>query len=140
MCLFWCVVGIQPVDDLLVSGPLDIHCSVNTADIINSDDVTISWTGPNGTITNDTRLTIIPTVSSGTNHFGTLQFSYLSEDDEGSYECSTTVLSYNKSKTAPIELTNFISELTLCKFVCMSKIKTHGNVYVCMCRPVGKGF
>ena len=126
MCLFWYVVGIQPVDDMFVSGPLDIHCSVNTADITNSNDVTISWTGPNGTITNDTRLTITPTVSSGTNHISTLHFSYLSEDNEGSYECSTTVLSYNKNKTASVELTNFISELRLCKFVCMSKIKTKG--------------
>ncbi|XP_065889338.1 uncharacterized protein [Dysidea avara] len=90
-----------------VSDPLEIHCLVDTPNITNSDDVTISWTGPNGTITNDNRLNITPTVSNGTNHLSTLQFSYLSEDDEGLYECNTAVLDYNKNKTASVELTNF---------------------------------
>ena len=98
--------------------PLEIHCSVNTADITNSDDVTISWTGPNGTtITNDSRLTITPTVSNGTNHISTLQFSYLSEDDEGLYECSTSVLGYDENKTASVELVNFTSKHYLNVFV-----------------------
>ncbi|XP_065889340.1 uncharacterized protein [Dysidea avara] len=102
-------VDIQPVDDKLVSDPLEIHCLVDTPNITNSDDVTISWTLPNGTITNDTnRLTITPTVSHGTNHISTLQFSYLSEDDEGLYECNTTVLGYNDTKTVSVELTNLI--------------------------------
>ncbi|XP_065889349.1 serine-rich adhesin for platelets-like isoform X2 [Dysidea avara] len=98
-------IDIQPVYNTTGS-PLEIPCSVNTADITNSDDVTISWTGPNGTITNDNRLTITPTISDGTNHISTLQFSYLSEDDEGLYECSTTVLGYDENKTASVELTN----------------------------------
>ena len=96
---------------MTVDSPLEICCSVNTAGITNSDDVTIIWTGPNGTtITNDSRLTITPTVSNGTNHISTLQFSYLSEDDEGLYECSTSVLGYDENKTASVELVNFTSE------------------------------
>jgi len=104
-------VDIQPVHNTAIGSPLKIHCTVNTADhISNSDDVTISWTRLNGAITNDSRLTIIPTVSNGTNHISTLQFSYLSEDDEGLYECSTTVLGYEENKTASVELTNLTSE------------------------------
>ena len=104
-------VNIQSVENVIVGDPLEMHCSINTADITNSDNVTISWTGPNGTtITNDSRLTITPTVSNGTNHISTLQFSYLSEDDEGLYECSTSVLGYDENKTASVELVNFTSE------------------------------
>ena len=110
VCLFWCVVGIQPVTNVLASDPLEIYCAIDTADISNSDDVTVSWTGPNGAITNDGRLTIIPTVSNGTNHISTLQFTYLSEDDKGLYECSSTILGYEENKTAPVELTNLTSE------------------------------
>ena len=103
---------IQPVDKMSLNKPLEIHCSVNTADITNSDDVTISWTGPNGTtITNDSRLNITPTVSNGTNHICTLQFSYLSEDDEGLYECRSSVLGYDGNKTTSLNLSNFTSEL-----------------------------
>ena len=104
-------MDIQPVHNTTVGSLLKIHCSVNTADITNSDDVTISWTGPNGAIINGSRLTIIPTVSNGTNHISTLQFSYLSEDDKGLYECSSTVLGYEENKTASVELTNLTSEL-----------------------------
>ena len=129
MCLFWCVVYIQPVDDMSVSDPLEIHCLVDTPNITNSDDVTISWTGPNGTITNDNRLNITPTVSNGTNHLSTLQFSYLSEDDEGLYECNTAVLDYNKNKTASVELTNFTSEL-------IWKKSRHVCMRTCMCACV----
>ena len=50
-------------------------------------------------ITNDNRLIITPTVSNGTNHICTSQFSWLSEDDEGWYECSTSVIGYNGNKT-----------------------------------------
>jgi len=104
-------VGIRPEHNTVVGSPLKIFCTVNTVNITNSDDVTISWTGPNGVITNDSRLTITQTVSNGTNHISTLQFSYLSEDDEGLYECNTTVLGYEENKTAPDELTNLTSEL-----------------------------
>ena len=110
---------------MTVDSPLEICCSVNTADITNSDDVTISWTGPIGTtITNDSRLTITPTVSNGTNHISTLNFLYLSEDDEGLYECSTSVLGYDENKTASVELVNFTSE-----FDCMILIESKATAY-----------
>ena len=99
-----------------MSKPFEIYCTIYTPNTTNSDDVTISWTGPNGVITNDGRLNITPTVSNGTNHTSTLQFSCISEDDKGLYECSTTVLDYEENKTASVDLTNHPSELVMCKF------------------------
>ena len=110
------VVDIQPVDNASVSKPFEIYCTIYTPNTTNSNDVTMSWTGPNGVITNDGRLNITPTVSNGTNHTSTLQFSYLSEDDKGLYECSTIVLDYEENKTASVELTNLTSELAMCNF------------------------
>jgi len=72
-----------------------IQCTAYTDEMINPNSVTVSWTGPNGTITNDSRLTITPTSSNGISHTGTLQFSYLSEDDEGEYNCSLVMFGIN---------------------------------------------
>ena len=95
----------------------EIQCLANSEGT-NSSVVSVSWTGPNGTtITNDSRLTITPTVSNGTNHVSTLQFSYLSEGDEGSYKCyvEMDILGTNESKSYKLE--NITSKLlvTLCK-------------------------
>ena len=53
----------------------------------------ISWIGPGGdTITNDSRVTISPTSGSGNNYTSSLQFMYLMEGDEGTYECNVMIL------------------------------------------------
>jgi len=69
--------------DLSWGDSYQIQCTAYTDEMINPNNVTVSWTGPNGTITNDSRLTITPTSSNSTCHTSTLQFSYLSADDEG---------------------------------------------------------
>ncbi|XP_065888367.1 uncharacterized protein [Dysidea avara] len=74
----------------VVGNPYEIQCLVK-AEGVNTSIVSISWTGRNGTFTNDSRLTITPNVSNGTDHISTLQFSYLSENDEGLYECSVDI-------------------------------------------------
>ena len=66
----------------------EIQCTAYTDGMINPNNVTVSWTGPNGVITNDSRLTITPTISNGTSHTNTLQFSFFSESDEGEYSCN----------------------------------------------------
>ena len=87
----------------------EILCVIGTDKGVNPLAVNITWTGPNGTtITNDRRLTITPTVSNGTNHISTLQFSYLSENDEGLYECNGAVLDLNETES--FSLSNFISK------------------------------
>ena len=73
--------------------PYEIQCKVYTDQIVNSDIVDITWIGPdNDTIVADGRLSVI-TNSTGHNHTSTLQFSYLSEDDEGLFICHVTILS-----------------------------------------------
>ena len=53
----------------------------------------ISWMGPGGeSIANDSRVTISPTTSSGTNYTSSLQFTYLMEGDEGMYTCNVMIL------------------------------------------------
>ena len=97
----------------VVGNPYEIQCLVK-AEGVNTSIVSISWTGRNGTFTNDSRLTITPNVSNGTDHISTLQFSYLSENDEGLYECSVDIhgLGTNIS-TQSTKLENITS-----KFMC----------------------
>ena len=65
----------------------------------------ISWMGPGGeSITNDSRVTISPTTSSGNNYTSSLQFTYLMERDEGMYTCNVTILETVKLQTTEIKL------------------------------------
>ena len=59
---------------------------------MNSDNVNISWIGPDGVITNDSsRITVNQTTSDGYIHTSTLKFSYISEEDENtSYNCTAS--------------------------------------------------
>ena len=65
----------------------------------------ISWMGPGGeSITNDSRVTISPTTSSGNNYTSSLQFTYLMEGDEGMYTCNVMILETNESSTREMML------------------------------------
>ena len=58
------------------------------------DNVNISWIGPDGDIANDSssRITVTPTTTDGYIHTSTLQFSYISEEDENiSYNCTASL-------------------------------------------------
>ena len=77
----------------MVGSPQDIQCTVSTVSGVELSSVMISWMGPGGdTITNDSRVTISPTSGSGNNYTSSLQFMYLMEGDEGTYECNVTIL------------------------------------------------
>ena len=68
----------------------------------------ISWMGPGGdTITNDSRLTISPTSGRGNNYTSSLQFMYLMEGDEGTYECNVIILETSVSDI--VQMSNFDS-------------------------------
>jgi len=57
------------------------------------DTVNVAWTGPEGVISSDSRVTIDPTTGSSTTDFiSTLQFAYLMEGDEGIYQCDVMIL------------------------------------------------
>ena len=108
---------INSSENVHVGNYKEMHCIADITERINPLAVNITWTGPNGAITNDNRLTITPTVSNGTKHISTLQFSYLSEDDEGLYECNVAVFEMNKVEFFP--LINFISKYSTF-FLCIN--------------------
>ena len=93
----------SPITGAMVGSPQHIDCIVNTT-VPGVSSVTVSWTGPGGDpiLSNTNRMTISPTTSSGNIFTSSLQFDYLTEDEEGTYTCNVTVL--NASTTQSIEL------------------------------------
>ena len=117
--VFHCYAAPTPYYDITNSSAnpslgdsYEIQCTAYTDEMINPNNVTVNWTGPNATITNNSRLTITPTTSDGTSHTSTLQFSYLSEDDEGEYNCSLVVFGINL-KSESFVLGDVYSKLTI---------------------------
>ena len=82
---------------------------MSTVSGVELSSVMISWMEPGGeSITNDSRVTISPTTSSGNNYTNSLQFTYLMEGDEGTYSCDVVVLS--TGNLTLFELRNLIGE------------------------------
>ena len=82
-----------PIQGTMVGSPQDVQCIVSTVSGVEFSSVMISWMGPGGeSITNDSRVTISPTISSGNNYTSSLQFTYLMEGDEGMYTCNVVIL------------------------------------------------
>ena len=91
--------------------PFSIQCSIEMSERVNSIIVKIDWTGPNGSITNDSRITINSTTSNnGTIHNSTLQFLYLSQNDSGSFTCSVTITGTNYNVSQTYQLDNITSK------------------------------
>ena len=92
-----------PIQGAMVGSPQNIQCVVSTVSGVESSSVMISWIGPGGeSITNNSRVTIGSTTSSGNNYTSSLQFSYLMEGDEGTYRFSVTILDTVKLQTTEI--------------------------------------
>ena len=95
----------DPIQGAMVGSPQDIQCIVSTVSGVELSSVMISWMGPGGeSITNDSRVTISPTTSSGNNYTSSLQFTYLMEGDEGMYTCNVMILETNVFRS--VELNN----------------------------------
>ena len=89
---------------------------MSTVSGVELSSVMISWMGPGGeSITNDSRVTISPTTSSGNNYTSSLQFTYLIREDEGLYMCQTEILATRKSAT--FEIDNIIGKLIMTNFI-----------------------
>ena len=102
----------------MVGSPLDIQCTVSTVSGVELSSVMISWMGPGGdTITNDSRVTISPTSGSGNNYTSSLQFMYLMEGDEGTYECDLMILETTESST--VEMKDLRGKNFKVNFVCI---------------------
>ena len=107
-------------DKMILGSPYEITCPIFASGTLNS---TFIWTGPNGVITDDDdddRLTVVTSDITNTTSTSSVQFSYLSEDDEGSYKCDVTVFGYNNnySTSSTVELTGFTGKFTLYHNVC----------------------
>ena len=99
------IIPSGPIQGAMVGSPQHIQCTVSTVSGVELNSVMISWMGPGGdTIRNDSRVIISPTSGSGNNYTSSLQFMYLMEGDEGTYECSVMILETNISNT--IRLSN----------------------------------
>ena len=93
----------------MVGSPQDIQCIVNTVSGVELSSIMISWMGPGGeSITNDSRVTISPTTSSGNNYTSSVQFTYLMEGDEGIYTCDVMIL--ETTSTSAIKIDKLTSE------------------------------
>ena len=98
-----------PIQGAMVGSPQDIQCIVSTVDVVELSSVIISWMGPGGqSITNDSRVTVSPTTSSGKNYTTSLHFTYLMQGDEGIYTISVRILETAISET--FELKPLISK------------------------------
>ena len=92
-----------PIQRAMVGSPQVINCTVSTVSGVESSSVMISWMGPAGSITNDSRMTISPTTSSGNTYTSSLQFTYLMEGDEGTYTCNVMTLDTGGSQSVEIQ-------------------------------------
>ena len=94
------VISFDDTQGAMVGSPKDVHCRVSTVSGVEPHLVLISWMGPGGdTIRNDSRVTISPTSGSGNNYTSSLQFMYLMEGDEGTYECKVMIMDTVTSNT-----------------------------------------
>ena len=105
----------DPAEGTMVGSPQDIQCIVSTVSGVELSSVMISWMGPGGeSITNDSRVTISLTTSSGNNYTSSLQFSYLMEGDEGMYTCNVMILETMASQF--VELVDLFGQFILIHF------------------------
>ena len=103
------MISSSHIQGAMVGSPQYIQCIVSTVSGVELSSVMISWMGPGGeSITNDSRVTISPTTSSGNNYTSSLQFTYLTEGDEGMYTCNVMILETNISNA--FKLKNLLSK------------------------------
>jgi len=88
----------------MVGSPQMIQCTVSTVSGVELSSVMINWMGPGGdSVTNDSRVTINPTTSSGNTYTSTLQATYLMEGDNGTYMCNVMILEIRESASVVLE-------------------------------------
>ena len=100
-------VTISPTGSIqgaMVGSPQVIQCTVSTVSGVESSSVMIIWIRPGGdTVTNNSRVTINPTISSGNTFTSSIQFIYLMEGDEGTYICNVMILETSGSASVELE-------------------------------------
>ena len=104
-------VQLSDTDSFEVGETHEVNCTVFA---MSSGDVSISWTGPNGSITvsEDSRISVLPSnfSSNGYIRTSTLQFSHIKEEDENTlYYCSASIS--GESLLQSFNLANLTSKL-----------------------------
>ncbi|XP_065915772.1 hemicentin-1-like [Dysidea avara] len=97
------VIPFESIQGAMVGSPQEILCTVSTVSGVELSSIMINWIGPGGgTITNDSRVTISPTISVNNDYISTLEFTYLTEGDEGAYTCAVMLLETTAAKIIEI--------------------------------------
>ena len=104
---FFVMITVPSTNSLqkaMVGDSQDIECSVDiTFDGVEPNSVIFRWFGPKGTIiTNNSRITVTPTIASTNTFASSLQFSYLMEGDEGNYTCNVIILRTTESDSVEL--------------------------------------
>ena len=101
------IITPDPVQGTMVGSPQLLNCTVSTVIGVDPSIVMISWLGPGGSpITSNTRITIDQTTSGNDEYTSSLEFTYLMEDDQGSYTCNVTIL--ETSVLGSVQLEDFV--------------------------------
>ena len=92
-----------PIKGTRVGNSLSIDCVAVTNVEVVASLLMFVWTGPNGTIINDGRVSIQSATSMGNMYTSTLQFNNLTETDGGNYTCTVQFFNVNGSNSTQIE-------------------------------------
>ena len=88
---------------------LSLMCKVVTVEGVRYEDISIMWSGPNGTIQNGGHLMIEDHTTMGSVTIGRLVFSPLHTSDRGQYTCtsriSVTSVGVDVSNTSSVDIT-----------------------------------
>ena len=109
-------VQVSNTDSFEVGEAHEVNCTVYA---MNSGNVSISWTGPNGSITvsEDSRISVLSSnavSSNGYIHTRTLQFSHIGEEDKNTaYNCYASISGESKLLSKSFKLTNLTSKLIM---------------------------
>ena len=102
-------VELKYDDYFEVGKPHEINCTVYTAEV-DSNDVDISWFGPNGVITNDSS-SRISVITDSSNYTSTLKFSYISmEEENSSYNCTAYLSGEDQSLSKSFTISKLTSK------------------------------
>ena len=134
------------LENFTVGDPYEIKCEAYTDLVIHSDLVSFTWIGPNNeTIMANNRTNVTTATSVGNNHTSTLQFVYLTEEDQGLYTCHVAILNNTDSESFELGvLSEFLSTTYWCLQGCSTKfawaliiysiqidsVKTHTHTHI----------
>ena len=92
-----------PIEGTRVGNSLSIDCIAITNVEVVASLLMFAWTGPEGTIVNDGRVSIQSTTSVGNMYTSTLWFDSVTEADGGNYTCTVQFFNVNGSNSIQIE-------------------------------------